>query len=117
MAVTKADLYNQGKSPPKEAAVAFQDKYDFSLLVNEKERYVVEELEKQLKVRTEVCRCQECVLDMVALALNHVKPIYRVTLLGAIYARAEDDDAVQEIEKAAEAAIEKIYANPSHARN
>jgi competence protein ComFB len=97
--------------------MAFQDKYDFSLLVNEKERYVVAELENQLRVRKEVCRCQECVLDMVALALNHTKPVYRVTLLGAIYARAEDDDVHQEIVTAVQNAIEKIYENPSHARD
>ena len=97
--------------------MGFQEKYDFSLLVNEKERYVVDELEIQLKVRTEVCRCQECILDMVALALNHTKPVYRVTLLGQIYARAEDEGAHQEIIEAVQGAIEKIYANPSHARN
>ncbi len=95
--------------------MAFQDKYDFSLLVNEKERYVVAELENQLKVRTEVCRCQECVLDMVALALNHTKPSYRVTLLGAIYANADDDGMRLEIEEAVKSAIGKIFTNPSHA--
>lgn len=97
--------------------MAFQEKYDFSLLVNEKERYVIDELEKQLKVRTEVCRCQECVLDMVALALNHTTPVYRVTLLGAVYARAEDEGVHHEIETAVQGSIEKVYANPSHARN
>lgn len=96
--------------------MAFQDKYDFSLLVNEKERFVVTELEAQLKVRTEVCRCQECVLDMVALALNHTKPVYRVTLLGSIYATAEDENLQQEIADAVRLAVEKIYVNPSHAR-
>jgi len=97
--------------------MAFQDRYDFSTLVNEKERYVVSELEGQLKVRTEVCRCQECVLDMVALALNHTKPVYRVTLLGAIYAQADDEAVRQEIIDAVQIAVDKISANPSHARN
>jgi len=97
--------------------MAFQERYDFSLLVNDKEHYVVRELENQLKVRTEVCRCQECVLDMVALALNHTKPVYRVTLLGAIYATADDESIHQEIVDAVGLAIEKIYANPSHARS
>jgi len=97
--------------------MAFRDKYDFSLLMNDKERFVVAELEAQLKVRTEVCRCQECVLDMVALALNHTKPVYRVTLLGAIYATAEDDGLHTEVAEAVVGAIDKIYANPSHARN
>ena len=97
--------------------MGFQQKYDFSLLVNEKERLVVDELEKQLKIRTEVCRCPECILDMVALALNHTKPAYRVTLLGGIYTRAEDDLIHHEIEDAVGTAVEKIYANPAHARS
>jgi competence protein ComFB len=113
MAGTTAVLYNKRRGE----GMGFQDKYDFSLLVNEKEHYVAEELEAQLKVRTEVCRCQECVLDMVALALNHVKPVYRVTLLGAIYAQAEDEAIRQEIVEAVQGAIEKISANPSHARD
>jgi len=96
--------------------MGFHEKYDFSLLVNEKERFVVDELEAQLKVRTEVCRCEECVLDMVALALNHTKPVYRVTLLGAIYASADDGMIHQEIVDAVQNAIEKIYENPSHAQ-
>ena len=96
--------------------MGFQEKYDMSLLVNEKERYVVAELENQLRIRTEVCRCQECVLDMVALALNRTKPVYRVTLLGSIYAQAEDEGIHQEIVEAVEGAITKIYTNPSHAR-
>jgi competence protein ComFB len=96
--------------------MGFQDRYDFSLLVNEKERYVADELEAQLKARPEVCRCQECVLDMVALALNHTHPVYRVTLMGSIYAQAEDEAVRQEIEKAVTDAIDKIHENPSHAR-
>ena len=97
--------------------MGFQEKYDLSLLVNEKERYILTELETQLKIRTEVCRCQECVLDMVALALNHTKPVYRVTLLGAIYAKADDEGIHQEIVEAVKGAVEKIFANPSHARS
>jgi competence protein ComFB len=97
--------------------MGFQDNYDFSLLVNEKERYVVDELEAQFKARPEVCRCQECVLDMVALALNHTKPVYRVTLMGSIYAQAQDDEVRQEIENAVTNAIDKIHENPSHARD
>lgn len=97
--------------------MAFQDKYDFSLLVNETERYVVVELENQLKARPEVCRCQDCVMDMMALALNHTKPVYRVTLMGSIYARAEDDAVHQEIVNSVRTAIDKIFENPAHAKD
>lgn len=113
MAATTTDAYNGREG----AFMGFQEKYDLSLLVNEKERYILNELELQLKARPEVCRCQDCVLDMMALALNHTKPVYRVTLLGSIYARAEDDDVHQEIVLAVQGAIDKISANPSHARD
>jgi len=94
--------------------MAFSDQYDFSLLVNERERYVSDELEHQLESRPDVCRCQECVLDMFALALNHTKPAYRVTLLGAIYAQANDEETTKEIENAVLNAVNKIHENPSH---
>ena len=97
--------------------MGFQENYDLSLLVNEKERYVLTELETQLKEKPEVCVCEECVLDMVALALNRTKPVYRVTLLGAIYARAEDDAVQQEIVDAVRNAVDKISANPSHSKS
>ena len=96
--------------------MSFHNRYDFSLLVNEKERWVIDELESQLQQRPEVCRCQECVLDMVTLALNNTKPVYRVTLMGSIYAKAEDDETHHELERSVAVAIGKIFENPSHAR-
>ena len=95
--------------------MTFHQKYDFSLLVNESERMTIDEVERQLIARPEVCRCQECVLDMVTMALNKIKPLYRVTLLGAIYAPA--DIPAGEIEDAVGQAIQKVWENPSHARS
>jgi competence protein ComFB len=94
--------------------MGFYDRYDFSLLVNEKEKWVIEELEAQLKAHPGVCRCQECVLDMTALALNHTKSIYRVTLLGALYTKSEDEQTKTEIHQAVEQAVKKVFQNPSH---
>ncbi len=95
--------------------MSFQQKYDFSLLVNESERLTIDEVERQLIARPEVCRCQECVLDMVTMALNKVRPLYRVTLLGAIYAPADLPSA--EVQDSVAQAIQKVWENPSHARN
>jgi len=94
--------------------MSFHDEYDFSLLVNETERYVIAELEAQMAQRPEVCRCQDCVLDMVTLALNRTKPVYRTTLLGTIYAQAGDEETRLEIQLAVQSAIDKIHENPSH---
>jgi len=64
----------------------------------------------------EFCRCEDCVLDMAAMAFNAVKPIYRFSLLGSLYAaQAENDEEYAESVKQAVAnAIARVKSNPSH---
>ncbi len=95
--------------------MALREDYDWESLVNDSERLVILELEKQLATAEGQCMCQDCVLDMAAFALNKVKPSYRVSLLGSVYAKqsakAEHAEAVRH---AVEEAIKKVHANPSH---
>jgi competence protein ComFB len=91
--------------------------YDFGVLVNEAERMVADEIERNLNRRADssVCLCQDCVLDMAAFALNSIKPMYRVSLLGTIYAKAMDEgDYSREVRAAVDAAINMVHANPAH---
>jgi competence protein ComFB len=53
-----------------EAMMSLSDTYDFEYLVNEAERLVIEELEVQLDEFTDICKCQDFVLDMAAHALT-----------------------------------------------
>jgi competence protein ComFB len=96
--------------------MGLKDEYDFENLINEAESFVLKELEIQLDETEEVCTCQDCVLDMAAFALNNVKPYYRVSLMGTLYARATSDETAygREIRKAVKEAIKKVQANPSH---
>ena len=96
--------------------MAITDEYDFELLVNEAERLVLKHLESQLaEVSESVCRCGECVLDMAAYALNNAKPMYRVSLLGSLYAHSLQGTAYErEISDAVATAIERVSSNPSH---
>jgi len=97
--------------------MGIRDDYDFSVLVNEAERMVTDEMERQLAERagSKICVCQDCVLDMAAFALNAIKPVYRVSLLGTMYAHAMDEGSYRaQVEKAVHAAIDKVSANPSH---
>ena len=95
--------------------MSITEKYDFENLVNDSERMVIQELETQLAGAVDVCTCQDCVLDMAAYALNNVKPTYRVSLMGTVYARAVTDiEYAAEISRAVSDAIKKIKANPSH---
>ena len=95
--------------------MGLREQYDFDSLVNEAERLVVEEMARQLPRHKGLCTCEECVLDIAAFALNQVRPRYRASLLGSIYARQGDDSVfAKEIEKAVADAIRRIKANPAH---
>jgi competence protein ComFB len=97
--------------------MAFADKYDFEHLKNESEVLVLEELGRQLAVFTgTVCHCNDCVNDMAALALNMVKPLYRVSLLGSLYTAhaMEEEEYAASIQDAVSYAIDKISNNPGH---
>ncbi|MDR0877151.1 MAG: late competence development ComFB family protein [Treponema sp.] len=97
--------------------MAFIDSYDFDLLKNEAETLVLNELENQLASYTgEICRCNECVVDMAAMALNTVKPLYRFSLLGSLYAAQamNEESYANSVQQAVAASIEKVRKNPSH---
>jgi competence protein ComFB len=97
--------------------MGIKERYDFGVLVNEAERMVIEELDRRLAESADpnICTCEDCVLDMAAFALNSLKPIYRVSLLGTMYAHAMNGGAyAEEVRAAVNAAIAKVHANPSH---
>ncbi|MBT3273569.1 MAG: late competence development ComFB family protein [Spirochaetales bacterium] len=97
--------------------MSFKDDYNFEYLINEAERLVLSHLESQLSEEREgdMCLCQDCILDMAAFALNNVKPLYRVSLMGNLYAKAlEGSEYETEISEAVSAAVKRISANPSH---
>ncbi|MCL2243753.1 MAG: late competence development ComFB family protein [Treponema sp.] len=97
--------------------MAFIDDYDFELLKNEAEVLVISEVEQQLESEPEdMCRCNECVVDIAAIALNSVKPLYRFSLLGTLYAsQAMNEQAyANSIKTAVTYAIQKVKTNPAH---
>jgi competence protein ComFB len=97
--------------------MAFIDEYDFELLVNEAETLVLSELGRQLEsYDKEICTCNDCVVDMAAMALNSVKPLYRFSLLGTLYASQAmtEESYAQSVRDSVAAAVEKVRRNPSH---
>ncbi|MCX7025684.1 MAG: late competence development ComFB family protein [Spirochaetes bacterium] len=96
--------------------MGIKERYDFSILTNESEQLVIAELDEELKNAEErgICVCDECVLDMAALALNMLKPHYRVSLLGTMYAQAVVENHVEEVKRAVTMAVAKVHSNPSH---
>jgi competence protein ComFB len=97
--------------------MGFVENYNFELLENESEKLVLKELEKQLEsYEGIICRCNDCVVDMAAMALNVVKPFYRFSLLGTLYAAQAMDDKsyAGSVKEAVSQAIERVHKNPSH---
>ena len=88
--------------------MALRDQIDFSVIENEAERLVIDELETQLGEDAATID-EDTLLDIATYALNRVKPLYRVTLLGRLYAQAGGQTGyAQEITRAVAEAIEKI---------
>ncbi len=102
--------------------MAFKDDYEFELLVNEAEKMVIDVLEEQLNIIKEsegednLCRCQDCILDMCALALNNLKPYYRSSFTGRVYAQGliYNDEYKTGVINSVKNAIKKVRKNPSH---
>jgi len=97
--------------------MALIDTYNFELLKNEAEKLVLDELEIQLaRVEDEICRCNDCIVDMAAMALNNVKPLYRFSILGALYAAQAKHEPIyaDTVQQAVAQAIQKVSSNPSH---
>jgi competence protein ComFB len=97
--------------------MALKDSYNFELLQNEAEELILHELEKQLETQgPELCRCNECIVDMAAIALNTVKPLYRFSLLGTQYAAQamNEQSYADSVRQAVAQAIVKVKSNPAH---
>lgn len=91
--------------------------YDLAALVNENERSVLAELGSRLENEIEngLCDCQDCVLDIITLALNALEPRYHVSLMGNIYSRlAVEEGQTDRVSTAVSMAIKKVKQNPSH---
>jgi len=85
----------------------------FDSLVNEAEALVVEEMGRQLPAHTDLCTCEDCLLDIAAYALNNVHPRYRAALLDRV-SGGDAADYAREVRRAVAEAIARIKANPSH---
>lgn len=58
-------------------------------LVNSMEKLVFNKLDEMLKARKDLCNCEQCRLDIAAIALNNLSPKYLVTDRGKLYAKID----------------------------
>ncbi len=91
-----------------------KDDYDFSIIENTIRNKVIETLERELENNNSVCKCEECVIDIVCYALNRIKPNYTSSLYGGLYSRADADKREKDIEKEVKEAIGFVSVHSSH---
>jgi competence protein ComFB len=96
--------------------MSFVNEYNFDLLKNEAEVLVLREVENQIAKQSEMCLCNECVVDIAAIALNAVKPLYRFSLLGTLYTSQAmtEQTYADSVKNAVAEAIKKVKNNPAH---
>ena len=93
--------------------MAIRDEYHLEDLKNIAEDLVIDQMEIQLKTKhPEIVITEDLVLDIAAYSLNMIKPMYRVNLLGRMYAPAFSEMYHNEIVDAVEKAIGKVVGHP-----
>ncbi len=73
-------------------------------------------LPEVLEAYPKVCKCEQCIDDIKAWSLNHLKPAYSGTDLGDTYIRLKLSDLKMhtQIVKTIAQAIELVSKNPHH---
>ncbi|NYE57050.1 late competence development ComFB family protein [Carboxydothermus ferrireducens] len=77
---------------------------------------VVEEILQEILPTQDVCKCERCLLDIKAIALNQLPPKYVVTERGEVITRLNFTKIADrtEVLTAILRAIDKVKKNPSH---
>lgn len=85
-------------------------------LVNMMKYLVEQELERMLPHYPDLCRCDKCLLDIQAIALNSLPPHYVVSHMGELWARAENMSIQRQvdIQAALTKAIQIVHERPRH---
>lgn len=65
------------------------------------------------------CACEQCRLDIMALALNHLPPRYISSHKGDVFTRIDEMSGQYEVEviRAIVRAVEQVQAHPRHGEN
>ncbi len=94
--------------------MALSDMYDLSVLGNQIEEFVFDELESQLDSveHKGICKCNDCILDMACFALNQLSPSYSSSLMGKIYNQEVYQNEIPKVKAKVREAIIKISQNP-----
>lgn len=83
---------------------------------NYMEKIVKETLMRILKEREDICKCEKCVSDMMAYALNRLPPKYMSTDRGYIFLKLKEIEVQFQVDvlEAVLEAIDVVSKNPKH---
>lgn len=89
------------------------------MIKNYMEEIVVKYLEQILLKYENICKCDECKDDMVALALNHLEPLYVTSTEGSAYAKLKALESQHKVDIIAELtnAVGKVSSNAHNHKN
>ena len=95
--------------------MSLTERYSIDRIRNRTVEMVCEAVERRIGERSDLCQCEECVLDLVAYTLNRATPRYATSLLGPL----APDPALErrihlEIGLAIESGIRKLKEHPHH---
>ncbi len=95
--------------------MVMEQKYRLENLRNRTQELVITRIEQVLAAGTDMCTCEQCVLDLLAYTLNHVTPQYGTSLLDPLSPNSEAARKVLiEIELAIEEGLRVVSARPNH---
>ena len=86
-------------------------------LKNYNEEIINQLISKILSQYNNICKCEKCILDVKAIALNSMTPKYVVTKKGELFTKLNAEFNNQEIidtTRAITQAIELVRCNPQH---
>jgi competence protein ComFB len=91
------------------------DFYHLEYLRNRTAELVYRRVEQFLQEHAEFCRCEQCVLDLLAYMLNHVDPMYGTSLLDPFEPDAGKEQRVRiQVDLALKAGARKVSEKPNH---
>ena len=91
------------------------ERFDLESIGNRSQQVVYEAIERLVEEGTALCRCQECVLDLVAWTLNHVTPQYYTSLLAPLNPDPALESKIRvEVDLAIASGLKRLKAHPHH---
>ncbi len=85
-------------------------------LKNAMEDIVRERLEILLNNRNDICKCEQCIDDILAASLNLLQPKYVNSLQGSLFVKADNAKIqnIVDVDVAITQAIDKVHSSPRH---